>query len=284
LATDGLFYLIGLDNTIEPISKAIQKVFKGQPPTFFRKVCAFFDGEYYCVFYPEKSATPSKQWKYNALTRPSHNTLHFYADLRYYRPAPDQGVLWYGPHTGLNVSCVAQAREIDDFQITMSGTGHTIALIQLMREDLQTDPAMNDLTTETRATWYLLSGTFDDADIHKEKLLTCLRSVLNIQETCTPVVGMRAVGTTQSLGAAHSYSTDIEPNGTAGDPGILLDGTELWANENNFSNIEVVPPEKLRGRAFEYFMYEEKPAYSAFPTVSDVELSYQEITNKSMGG
>lgn len=281
LATDGLFYLIGLDNTIEPISKNIQKIFKGLPPTHYRRVCAFYDGEYYCVFYPERSADIAlKQWQNNGRVRPSHNTLHLYADLRYYRPAPDMGVLWYGPHDGLNISCVAQAREIDDFRIVMGGTGHTIALIQLMREDLQEDPSMSDLSSTTRPTWELISGTFDGQDIHREKLLEVMRLVCKVQEDAEIQIGMRAIGTVQNLGAAYGETVTLTPNGTAADPGILLDGTELWGHEDNFVAAEILPPENLRGRAFEYFMYQERPETSAFPTLSDIELEYSLIVNK----
>ena len=238
LGNDGLFYLIGLSNIISPMSRAIAPEFANLSPRAYRKVCGYYDGSFYKVFYPQRSRTKMQgnivmpNAGKEVFETPSHNTLHMYADFRYLSPRQqDLGVLWYGTHDGLNVSCVVRATDMEDYGFVAAGCSHTVALLQLDRYDLRTDPLMSNFASTRRAPWRLVSGDYDDRDIHVEKDATALRFAIRTNENITVNAGIAAFGDVTNVSKCYQKDLDLVPTGSAGDPGPLADGTEPFQSE-----------------------------------------------------
>ena len=285
LATDGIFYLITLENQILPISRAIASEFQGISPRFFRKVAAYYDGEFYVVFFPTRPRTRSYRYTSGSQTPlPGHNTYHFYADLRYVRPAPDMGVLWYGRHDGVNASCCHVARDMEDFGVVMAGMGHTMALVQLNRPDLRTDPDMSNIDTGTRRfPWIAISGDFDNDEVHIDKTITALRVALRTRADINLTMGMTVFGPSGTSGAAWKKVIAVPATGTDGDPGPNANGTEPYQSQQSMALPVLLPPEGLRGRLFEFQIAELTPTNNAFPAFSDIELTLKDHPRRSTG-
>lgn len=157
LGTDGIIYLIPPYSSSGPmpIGRAIEPLFRHLTPRQQRFCASVFDNGWYKISYP-----PVNQ-AYNIAAGGSSSPGHqYWADLRYLGgDAFDQGARWYGPMVGMYHSCYAEAQGAQDAGEIYAGGSRNGDVYQIGREDLATDPTINEtLTTWTTLTAYTVGA------------------------------------------------------------------------------------------------------------------------------
>lgn len=273
LGTDGIVYLISLNNRIVPISRAVAPELANRSARQLARCAAVFDGEFYKLSYPQKNRSVSA----SAGTfgqAPSPNNLQMWANMQYLDfSKPDAGVFWDGPHEGQHVSVFHRSNELEDDGVIYAGLSDTVGLIQVNRFDKASDPNPADLTSTLIFSTRAVTGSLDLGDAHVDKSVAAVSIGISTDKEISIVMVMGANGEIAGRGVGATSTKTVSPGSSVlGASSFLLGQAAFLAGDDNFSLPTHQPPEVIRGRTFEAVIEERSPSVEAFTAISDLQF------------
>lgn len=269
LGSDGLVYLVALDNRIVVIGRALEPILGNQTQIFYSRVCSYYHKGFYHLFFPGTA---------NSNT----NTQEWVADLRSLQLGnpQDQGVEWFGPFTGRSVNCVKVARSPQDPFIIYAGLSHLPAVIKLEDTTTYSDPDMSNLTgPKIIYQWGALTGDLDLGDAHMDKIVSAFSIGIMTLQPVSVIGTIAAMSDVEGQALGFTATKTVTPNAP------VLGAMTLGVNANlssfnNFSLPTWQPSSTIRGRAFNV-SFLASPTVEAFARLSDFEFRLRAIERRS---
>lgn len=261
LGSDGLVYMVALNNRIAIIGRALEPILGGRSRTFYKNICAYYKKGFYHIFFPQNLID-------------GVNKLEYVADLRGFNTGDrrDSGCEWFGPFTGRYVSCVKVGRGVNDPFVIYAGLGHAPAIIELERADTFSDPNMMALNgTKIVYEWGFETGDLDLGDAHLDKKMNAFSIGIATQHAVSVKGTVAAMSDIAGVGKGFSKTKTVLPNSTTLGSNFTLGNQASMSSLNNFALPTWQPSEVIRGRAFTISVTA-TPTVESFVRISDLEF------------